>query len=93
MGEDTASGVRTGQGTQYDVDGVFVLRDAVAPDKLVPGIRMEGNHVSVDLQMRTNLPGLFACGDITGTPYQYIKAAGQGNVAALSAVSFLAAQK
>ena len=54
---------------------------------------MEGNHVSVDLQMRTNLPGLFACGDITGTPYQYIKAAGQGNVAALSAVSFLAAQK
>ena len=92
-GDGTASGVRTAQGTQYDVDGVFVLRDAVAPDKLVPGIRMEGNHVSVDLQMRTNLPGLFACGDITGTPYQYIKAAGQGNVAALSAVSFLAAQK
>lgn len=35
--------------------------------------------------METNIPGLFACGDITGTPYQYIKAAGQGNVAALSA--------
>ena len=28
-------------------------------------------------------------GDITGTPYQYIKAAGQGNVAALSAVNYL----
>ena len=64
-----------------------------ARTRIFPGIRMEGNHVSVDLQMRTNLPGLFACGDITGTPYQYIKAAGQGNVAALSAVSFLAAQK
>ena len=32
---------------------------------------------------------IFAAGDITGTPYQYIKAAGEGNVAALSAVSYL----
>jgi thioredoxin reductase (NADPH) len=39
--------------------------------------------------MATNIPGLFAAGDITGTPYQYIKAAGEGNVAALSAVSYL----
>lgn len=42
--------------------------------------------------METNIPGLFACGDITGTPYQYIKAAGQGNVAALSAVAYLDAK-
>ena len=77
----------------FDADGVFVLRDAVAPDQLVPGIQMDGSHVAVDLKMRTNLPGCFACGDITGTPYQYIKAAGQGNVAALSAVAYLADQK
>jgi len=32
---------------------------------------------------------LFAAGDIAGQPYQYIKSAGQGNVAALSAVSYL----
>ena len=50
---------------------------------------MDGNHVEVDRQMNTNIKGLFACGDITGTPYQYIKAAGEGNVAALSAVSYL----
>ena len=36
-----------------------------------------------------HLPGLVAAGDITGTPYQYVKAAGEGNVAALSAVSYL----
>ena len=35
------------------------------------------------------LLGCFACGDIAGKPYQYIKAAGQGNVAALSAVEYL----
>ena len=80
-------------GTTYPVDGVFILRDAVAPDQLVPGIALEGRHVAVNSRMETNLPGLFACGDITGLPYQYIKAAGQGNVAALSAVSYLTRQR
>ena len=74
-------------------DGVFVLRDAVAPDKLVPGLAVEGAHVKVDANMATNLSGCFACGDLAGKPYQYIKAAGQGNVAALSAVEWLAKQK
>ncbi|MDO4622285.1 MAG: NAD(P)/FAD-dependent oxidoreductase [Eubacteriales bacterium] len=75
------------------VDGVFVLRDAVAPETLVPGLEIDGAHAKVDLQMRTNLPGLFACGDIAGLPYQYIKSAGQGNTAALSAVSYLSEKK
>ena len=75
------------------VDGVFVLRDAVPADRLVPGLKMDGPHAEVDLQMRTNLPGCFACGDLAGTPYQYIKAAGQGNVAALSAVNYLASRE
>ena len=81
-------GVRTAGGL-CEADGVFVLRDSVAPDRLVPGLELTDGHVAVDLEMRTNLPGLFACGDITGKPYQYIKAAGQGNVAALSAVAWL----
>ncbi|MBR3350217.1 MAG: FAD-dependent oxidoreductase, partial [Solobacterium sp.] len=74
----------------YTVDGVFILRAAQFPGQLVPGLAVEGSAVKVDLQMRTNLPGLFAAGDIAGQPYQYIKAAGQGNVAALSAVNYLA---
>ena len=47
---------------------------------------MDGNHVLVNRKMETNISGCFACGDITGTPYQYIKSAGEGNVAALSAM-------
>ncbi len=70
-------------------DGIFVLRQAVGPDRLVPGLEMDGSHVRVDLNMGTNLPGLFACGDVAGRPYQYVKAAGQGNIAALSAVKYL----
>lgn len=76
-----------------DADGIFILRESVAPSQLVPGLAIEHNQVMVDRSMRTNIKGLFACGDITGTPYQYIKAAGEGNVAALSAVSYLAEKK
>ncbi|MDD2958660.1 MAG: NAD(P)/FAD-dependent oxidoreductase [Lachnospiraceae bacterium] len=73
-----------------EADGIFILRDNVAPSQLVPGLTIAQNQVTVDRGMKTNIPGLFACGDITGAPYQYIKAAGEGNVAALSAVKYLA---
>ncbi len=77
------------EGGSYSADGIFFLREAVAPDKLLPGLEMDGRHVKVDRRMATSVKGCFACGDITGTPYQYIKAAGEGNVAALSAVEYL----
>ncbi|MBR6186296.1 MAG: NAD(P)/FAD-dependent oxidoreductase [Clostridia bacterium] len=80
--------VRTAE-NGYPADGVFVLREAVAPGQLVPGLEVEKNHVRVNRQMECSIPGVFACGDITGTPYQYVKAAGEGNVAALSAVRYL----
>lgn len=77
----------------YPVACTFVLRDAVPPASLVPGVETDGPHIVVNMQMETNIPGLFACGDIAGKPYQYVKSAGQGNVAALSAVQYLARKK
>ena len=84
--------VVTEQG-RYPADGIFVLREAVAPGQLVPGLATEGPHVVVNRQMETNIPGIFACGDIAGKPYQYVKAAGEGNIAALSAVAWLDTHK
>ena len=74
---------------EYSLDGVFFLRESIAPGNLVPGLKTAEKQVEVDRNMATNIPGLFACGDITGAPYQLTKAAGEGNVAALSAVSYL----
>lgn len=74
---------------KIEADGFFILRDSVSPKQLVPGLELDENHVKVNRSMETNLKGLFACGDITGLPYQYIKSAGEGNVAALSAVKYL----
>lgn len=75
--------------SEIDTDGIFILRDSISPGQLVPGLELDGNHVKVDRKMQTNLKGCFAAGDIVGTPYQYIKSAGEGNIAALSAVSYI----
>ena len=74
-------------------DGVFMLKSAIAPSALVPGLKSEDGHVATDRQCRTNLAGLFAAGDCTGRPYQYAKAVGEGNVAAHSVCDFLAEKK
>lgn len=73
----------------YNVDGVFILRESISPGQLVQGIEMDGAHVKVNRLMETSVKGCFACGDIVGKPYQYIKAAGEGNVASLSAVNYI----
>ena len=71
-------------------DVVFVLRDSVSPGQLVPGLETEEAHIRVTRDMKTNIAGLFAAGDITGDPYQDAKAVGEGNTAAISAVKYLA---
>ena len=78
------------ENSSYDAFSTFVVRNNISADKFVPGLKTDGTHIIVDLQMETNIKGLFACGDIAGKPYQYIKSAGQGNIAALSAVAYLA---
>ena len=77
-------------GETIDASGVFCLRDSVSLATLLPGLATEQGHIAVDRKMVTNLPGCFAAGDCTGRPYQYVKAAGEGNVAAHSAIEYLA---
>ncbi len=74
---------------EIKTDGVFLLRDAIAPGLLVPGLAEMDGHIAVNRRMETNLKGCFAAGDCIGTPYQYIKAAGEGNIAALSAIAYI----
>lgn len=73
-----------------EVDGLFILRSSVSPSILLHGLEIKDGHINVDRAMRTNIKGVFAAGDCTGRPYQYIKAAGEGNVALHSAIEYLA---
>ena len=92
VGDKRVNGVvyeMKGELKRLDVDGVFVLKEGLPPDSIAFGVETDGVSVKVDREMKTNLKGCFACGDITGRPYQYAKAVGEGNVAAHSVVEYL----
>ena len=75
--------------SEIETDAVFILKDSISPGQLVPGLKIEEDHIAVDRLMKTNIKGCFAAGDCVGKPYQYIKSAGEGNIASLSAVKYL----
>ncbi len=88
LGEGKVSGVEA-DGNTIPCDGVFLLRSAVAPTQLLPGLELDGPYIRVDRNMATNLPGVFAAGDCTGLPLQISKAVGEGLVAGLRAAEYL----
>ena len=89
LGEGTVSGVRLTDGRELACTGVFILRAAVAPDSLLPGLELRDGFVYTERDMSTSVPGVFAAGDLVGKPLQVAKAVGEGLVAALSAAEYL----
>ena len=87
-GEQTVTALEA-DGADIPVNGVFILREAVAPGDLLPGLILEKGAIQVDRSMATSVPGVFAAGDATGAPLQVSKAVGEGLIAALSACEYL----
>jgi thioredoxin reductase len=78
------------------VDGLFIEIGAEPRDEIPTqlGVELNGTtgEVHVDRMMHTNVPGVFAAGDLTdgsGPLKQTVTAAGQGAVAAFSAYHYL----
>ena len=88
LGDTSVHAVRV-NGAQLAVEGVFILRPSAPPDALVPGLVLEDGFVKTDALLRTNIPGLFAAGDMTGKPFQVANAVGNGLIAGLSAAEYL----
>ncbi len=100
LGDDKVTGLRlrdriTGVERELDVTGVFVAIGHDPRNELFAGSVTldDGGYVVVDGRSgRTNLPGVFACGDVVDHEYrQAITAAGSGCSAALDAERYLAA--
>lgn len=87
-GEDRVRALRV-DAEEHPCDGVFILRQAVAPGDLLPTLALEGGSITVDRAMQTNVEGVFAAGDCTGKPWQVSKAVGEGLVAGESAAEYL----
>ena len=91
-GTDRAEKLIFKSGREILADGFFIEKDSSKPERLVPGIKMEDNHILTNKDTSTSIKGLFAAGDITGKPYQIMKAVGEGQVAALKAAAYLASK-
>ncbi len=79
---------KTGEKSTLPVDGVFISIGIVPNSRLAKefGVELDGNgYISVDRSMRTNIPMVYAAGDVSGGVKQTIVACGEGAVAALSA--------
>lgn len=96
LGDDYANKVivvnSEGEQSEIPADGTFVEKN------LVPNSRIIANLVDIDSQGRikidcgnhTNVPGIFAAGDVTNTyAEQVLVAVGEGAKAALSAYEYL----
>jgi thioredoxin reductase (NADPH) len=98
-GQDRVTGLTlrdtvTGAARELDVTGVFVAIGHDPRNELVRGVvdlDAEGYVVAAGRSTRTNVPGVFACGDLVDHTYrQAITAAGSGCAAALDAERYLA---
>ena len=71
------------------LDGLFLLRNSIAPNSIVKDLILEDGYIVVNRNMETNIKGIYACGDCTGNPLQISKATGEGLVAAQNAAKYI----
>ena len=102
MGAERVEGVRlkdtvTGALTEHKVDGVFVAIGHKPNTELFKStitLDAKGYIVTEGKSTRTNIPGVFACGDVMDPAYrQAVTAAGSGCAAALDAERWIVAHE
>jgi thioredoxin reductase (NADPH) len=95
IGEKTVVGLELQDGTRLDVHGVFIALGAKGSIELALelGIMPDpSGKINVDAEMKTEMDHVYACGDVTGTPWQLARAVGQGCVAGDNAAKAVRAE-
>ncbi len=98
LGEEEVTGLRlknvkTGEVHDFPVDAVFVFIGHIPNTAVFEGqVELDPQgYIVTDRRMRTNIPGVFACGDVQDPVYrQAITAAGTGAIAAMETEKYLA---
>lgn len=97
IGQSGVEGVRIrdkygGGAVDIDVKGIFIEIGLIPNSDFVSDLLdlNKDNEIKIDCRCHTNLPGIFAAGDVTDVPYkQIVIAASEGAKAALSAHKYI----
>jgi len=90
-GTDKVESITLVDGTVIPTDGVFIELGAKSAADIAMdlGVMPEmDDTIKVDAECKTEVPGVYACGDVTGKPWQVAKAVGQGCIAGLNAADY-----
>jgi thioredoxin reductase (NADPH) len=84
---------KTGKSFEQKTSAVFIFIGSIPQTGVLQGLGVEldeGGYVVTDQRMQTNVPGLFAVGDVRATPFrQLVVAAGEGAIAAHVAAQYI----
>ncbi len=88
----TLKNVKTGEESEMPTEGIFIFIGHTPNTQLYEGqIELdEQNYVVTDKWMQTNIPGVFAAGEVADSHFrQVITSAGMGAAAAMQAIHFI----
>ena len=94
VGEKSVTGVKykgaDGVEKTFDTQGVMIHVGQIPNSQFAELEKNGAKEIKVDAKCQTNIPGIFAAGDVTNVPYKQIGiSAGQGITAALAAIEYL----
>jgi thioredoxin reductase (NADPH) len=93
LGDREVEAVMLSDGTRLDVKGVFIELGAKGAVALAGelGVALDTEtmqYIVTNKRQATNVPGIYAAGDVCGLPWQLAKAVGEGCVAGLEAAAY-----
>ncbi|MDH3329720.1 MAG: FAD-dependent oxidoreductase [Desulfobulbaceae bacterium] len=92
-GENSVTGILLENDEKIAVDGIFIELGSKGALELATQVGVELDteqfkYINTNRKQETNIPGVYAAGDIVGPPYQMAKAVGEGCVAGMEAAAF-----
>jgi thioredoxin reductase (NADPH) len=92
VGQNSVEAIVLKEGSKIPVNGVFIELGAKGVMELAThlGVQLDDQmkYIQTNKKMETNVPGVFAAGDICGPPWQMAKAVGEGCVAGIGAATY-----
>jgi len=92
LGELKIKNIETGEITNISVNALFIAIGVEPQSEIAKkaGIELdEENYIKVNKNQETNLPGIYAAGDVTGGIRQVTTATGEATTAAMNAYLFI----